>query len=393
MVKLGKLRNVFTMPTMRIKPDVTSGLNALNARWGLLDEADQKFRVENNVIVIGKNKVSLDAFNKLSTTAKVDFMNSPDNFDLSVRTKMDAALDANFVDIEVRTKALELGKTSMESFKSKVTVNGEIVTTSTSWTGVMDKLNKLFLAAAGVWGLVALNNLLEGNTGCFLVGPDGEKERVGNGTDCNCVGDTNPLRTTCCTACKVGGDDSLICPDDVASDKWTDPYVCPGDTQEGNAPRRGVRSAISVSAAASLARATALAKPATAASSVDVTAAAASTCTSCGCDVAGEWKLCVETSDIFDTIADLFAGAGEFLEEGADGLFELVKAPLDFLSGIGDAFKNVFVYVAIAVGVGVVVTVAVLVARAVKKKKKQRLEGGDVRRLLADLRWLQQRAS
>ena len=377
MVNFKKLLTALGTPTFKGLSlgslSLPNSLSSLNRMWGFSPDANTRIRVEGGTIKIGG--ITLDDFNAMSPQMKLDYLNDPSVFDASTRAGMSSGIDANFVDKEIRAKAISKGRPGLETSRKKVTAsNGSINTTSTSWTKLMTNLAKVTLLATGVvWTLAQLNALIEKNSGCFLEGPDGEQKRMGApGTPCDCLDSdpTNPLRQACCASCKTGGDSSLICPDDSATDTWTDPYSCPADPAPAPASSRGgVRSAISVAASSALAQAQTLVPR----SSVpDVAASATSDCVSCGCSTdVGEWTLCTRTADVWSVIGDMLADAGKYIE---DGLLDIADAAL---GGIGGVLSSVLMYVGIVLGVGVVVGASILIARAVKKKK-QRLQGGAV---------------
>jgi hypothetical protein len=353
-------------------PSLANSLDSVNNTWGFSPDSNKKFRLENGTIKVGN--ITLDEFNSMSASRKVEYLQS-DAFDASSRPNLDS-IDSNFVDAKLRTKAIEMGRPGLETAKKQVTSpDGSINTSTPSWTNLMKNVTKVSLLGAGVvWTLSELNSLIEGNSGCFLEGPNGEQERLGGpDTPCNCLatdssGSPNPLRQSCCTACKKGGDSSLICPSDSPTDTWNEPYVCPEEDAQPS-QSKPIRSAISMSASAALARATTLSQRNVASESAEVT------CRSCGCsDEVGMWKLCTRKATLWSVIGDIVAGAGKIIKDVGGGILELADVTL---GGIGDALKSVFLYAGVAIGVCVVIASAILIARAVKKKKqRQRLLGG-----------------
>ena len=391
MVKILNFSTAVNGPFLRgltsTSPSLIHSLDALNTGWGFTPDAfgaqpGSRFRLEGGQVMIGN--ITLDVFNSMSLTQKVDFFNDPTVFDGAVRTKISNAIDGNFVDPSTRARSLEMGRSSLEKTEADLRVNGQagtVNTASVKWTTLMGKLSKVALhGAAALWTLNKLNELVESNSGCFMEGPNGESMRMG-GRDsfCGCAetdttGAINALRQACCTKCKISGDTALICPTDSPSDMWTDPYVCPADPLSGAQVRLGKksRSSISAYAAAAQKRAETLALAQRQASTAVLSGTTeVDTCTSCGCSTeAGEWKLCMREASVWSVIGGIVADAGMMIVEGLDGLPDIVSALLGALAG---PIKMVLTVVGVAVGAAIVVGASIMIARAAKKKKRAKL--------------------
>lgn len=371
------LSRAFTL-TQLVPTDLAmiNALQSLNNTFGFTPNADgalpaSRFRVENNKVKVGN--ISLDEFFAMSKSDQVNYLKTSTDFDDTTRVKVGLAIDQNFVDVATRAKVLKLSDQGLLDMQKKISPDGSINTSHPSWTKLMSSLTTLSLLAGGVaWSLTLLNELVEANSGCFLVGPNGEETRLGTG-DCNCAttdasGAVNLYRQACCTACKSHGDTSLICPGDTPSATWTQPYVCPTDPIP--TPVAAMRSALSTSATVAMARAEALAR---AKKTTPVTyATAISTCQSCGCKTES-WTLCYRKATVWGVIVGIAADAGKILTEAVDGFVDIGADALGgLLSGV---LRPIVISIGVAVGVAIIVAVVMLVVK--KRRKQQPVQGGE----------------
>jgi hypothetical protein len=353
-------------------------LNALNTSWGFSPDSSVGFRLEGGNIKLGTMK--LDDFMAMPLSQKFAFINNPSVFDAPTRSKISAAIDANFVDPTTRTRALDMGQSTINKLKNDVDINakdGTINTGSSKWISLMTSLGKLAIFSGGViLSLKLINQLLEGNSGCFLEGPNGESIRLGGSdTFCGCdpldnADAPNPLRGICCEKCKVGGDSALICPGDTPSATWTIPYACPTDAAPSGARvhKKNGKSRSTISAYASAAQQRAESMALTKSNAMEVLSAADTACVSCGCGkTVGEWRLCKRKATVWSVIGGLVADSGKLIKETANGMFDLVDMGLDVLLS---PLKTIVLVIGVAIGVAIVVGASIMIARVVKKKRK-----------------------
>lgn len=400
---LSSFATAFSSALMRrkISPDVPDvELSSLNTQFGLdgatlFDGTSGHIRKVNGQIKIGD--MLFDDFNKLSLDAKLEFINT--KFNPGSVTKFSDRINSKFVDASKRVRALDEGASGVaRAEKGSLKADGTVNTGSKSWTTLMTKLAVVY---GGTWTLLYINKLLEGNSGCFLMGPDGEEERLsGDKENCNCSTPNSIYANACCTKCKLNGDTNLICPNESQTDNWTIPYenVCPSISSSAarSLTSRVTRSRSAISASADAAQvqaeAMALALAATApprAATATATSAlsSSSVCTSCGCSPeAGLWKLCYRDESVFSIIGGLVADVGKKIVEGVDGALDIIDATL---GALGDVMRLVGMVVGGAIGVAILVAASILIARVVKKKKERRrnspLVGGDLARAIKRL--------
>ena len=347
-------------------PDLDLLVRSANDGWGFSDgtgaiDGTNGFWVDAGTPKVGTMRVA--DFMKLTDKAKFDFINS-DAFPSDVRSRVGGKIDANFTpDLQaVLDKGLAARKKAELDFMDGNTVKPEKVG---AFNVFMEKFSfkMAFGGALGVWGLVELIKYAEAQSGCFLVGPEGQEEKVSAG-DCSCAGGVgNPNAGACCNACNTSGD-SFLCPGDVSD---TDPpppnYVCPSETQAPGRARQLSRSSISATAAKARDRAQAVAsvRPSHSVSGL------ADGCVSCGCSAG--WTLCHREVSIFDAIGGLLGSIGDILEEGLNGLLEIVEAGLGQVTGM---VKMIILIVGVSVAVAVVIGVTVVVVKKMKQKKLRR---------------------
>lgn len=324
-----------------------------NEGWGFADAAgnidgNNGFWMKDGKPTIGD--MDLSDFLKKSRKAQIDYLNS-DVFSASVMSRVDGKMGTNFSpDMK---KSLDKGAPAVRAAQVDfMDVDGKTVKASKvgAFSNLMDKFSTKMRfgakVALGAWTLSSLLELAEAGSGCFLVGPEGQEEKVG--VDCSCS-EGNPNATSCCEACNSGGDE-FLCPGvEWVGDDPPANYVCPGDVS-GRA--RQMRATMSVAAARAAERAATLPK----------VAAAAATSVSCGCVNGGEWRLEQRELTVFDAMGGLLASAGMMLVNVAGDLWDVV---LDGLGGVLAPLTTIFIVVGVVVGLAVVagVTVAVLKAR------------------------------
>ncbi len=267
-----------------------NSLPALNNAFGfrVADGADgatdaSGFRVDSGSgnIHIGKvgRSITVDAFIDMTGRSQRAFLNNDLNFTPEMQGRMKTAVNGNFATVKNSGLAKKKGAANLKKAEADMPVpSGE------KWSKFMGKFSKLMeYGVKGtfvLWTLAQLNELVSENTGCYLVGPDGQQTKKPG--ECNCLVAEPDNRDACCMACKgqaiddgvVGGNADLICASDAADADKT-PYRCPADPVPGAS-----RTNLSVAAAAAVARATgmALASPGVARST-----AAPDTCVGCGC--------------------------------------------------------------------------------------------------------------
>ena len=388
LIKMVKLSNLLTaskrvVPTSSLavlSPALAESLSFHNNTFGFTPDADGNlpstaFRVEAGQIKVGN--ITLKEFVALSTEGKAQFLNDPDVFDASTRANMNKAIDVNYVDEARRTQLIESNRKVIEELEKRVTTNGIVNTNHVAWVDLMGKLGKTTLLGVGLtWTYLKLKELAEKNSGCFLIGPNGEEQRLGSAGSggCTCApttayGDSNPYHAVCCTKCKLD-DSSLVCPGDTPSSTASVPYTCPEAALGGvRSPLGGVRSVLSIDSATALAKADVLGR---AAAKADVLGRAAQSavpaaCHSCGCST--DWKLCERTTGVMDVINDLVSDLGNELLEGVDGVFDIVASTISSIT------TTVKVIIAVGAVVGAAVLIGVVVS-VVRKRKKALFGGG-----------------
>jgi hypothetical protein len=363
---LSSLQMTKAMNGLTSGPDLDMLLRSANDGWGFSDgtgtiDGTNGFWVDAGTPKVGSMNVS--DFMKLSDKAKFDFINS-DAFPTDVRTRMSGKIDSNFTsDFQaVREKGLPSRRAAEADYMDGNTVKPAQVG---NFQVFMDKFSvKMALGgAAGVWGLVELIKLAEAQSGCFLVGPEGQEEKVSAG-DCSCEGGVgNPNAGACCSACNTTGD-SFLCAGGVSDEDPPPPnYTCPSETVVAGRARQFARTSISAQAAKARDRAVNIAS-----SKVPVSASENTTlkdgCVSCGCTEL--WTLCHREVSIFDAIGDLLASLGDIIEQTVDGLLNIVKAALGEILSV---VKMVMIIVGVAVAAAIVIGVTVVVVKKLKKKK------------------------
>lgn len=306
--------------------------------------------------------MDLHDFLKMSRKAQADFLNS-DVFSASVRARVGNKIDASFS--SDLTKSVERGAPAARAAQADFIEGGVVKSTKVSeFDALIKKFSKVmkFGVAAGatVWTVSSLLELVEQGSGCFLVGPDGQEEKVG--TDCSCT-EGNPNATSCCDACNSGGD-QLLCP----GVEWSGPdppanYVCPSDVVPTGRARQ-MRATMSVAAALATQRAATLpTKP----------AAAKDTRVPCGCVKGGEWYLEHRQLDMFDVIGSLLASAGMMLVEVAKGVGESVWDIVeDGIGALSGPITTILIVVGVVIGAAVLAGVTVAVVK--RKKRKQNIK-------------------
>lgn len=328
-------------------------MGSANRGWGFADElgsieGPNGFRVEAGKVFIGD--INLATFLRKSDSARVRFLES-DVFSPSIMSRVDAKISSTF--------ASDLGKSLKRGAAATAAAADEFMDASgravkagkkVQFGKFMDKFTQTMKfgakAAVATWGIVELLSLVETGSGCFLVGPDGQEEKVAK-EDCSCTG---PNGDKCCNACNAGGD-AFLCPDM----EWDGPdpppaYVCPSVV--GRA--RQMRS--SISAAAARARDHAQSMP---------QLASAGTAVSCGCVKAGEWRLETREKSVFGVIGELLAAVGKVVKQVADGALEIVGDGLDKLMG---PLKSILIVAGVVLGVGALAGITVVVLKAKKRK-------------------------
>jgi hypothetical protein len=221
---------------------------------------------------------------------------------------------------------------------------------------------------AAAWTVATLLQLAEANSGCYLVGPDGEEEKV-SGADCSCSGDANPNATACCNACNSGGD-QFLCPGvGWVGDNPPAAYVCPTDVPPAGRARQ-MRATMSVTAARAMDRATTLS--ATKLSAAKLSEGDSTTAIPCGCEKGGQWVLQQRSSSVFGVMADMLASAGLMIVDVAKGVtgaaWDIVG---DGLGALTKPLTTLFIAVGALIGVAAIAGVVVAVAKA-RKKRGQR---------------------
>ncbi len=341
-------------------PNLDRLMRNANDGWGFADtngaiEGKNGFWMDGGKPKIGD--LDLPDFLKMSKKAQLDYLNS-DVFSPSVMSRVSGKMEANFS--PNYKKSLARGAESVKlATVDFMDASGKAV--KPRMAGAFDSLTNNFstkmkfgaAVGAGAWGLVSLLQLAEARSGCFLVGPDGQEEKVGG--DCTCVGEGNPNADKCCQACVAGGDE-MLCPDtDWTGENPPPSYACPGDAVPGRARR--MRATISGAAARARDRAQSLASTKVAAASQDKV--------SCGCVKAGEWYLEHREVSVFGVMGSMLASAGLMLKKGADGLWDIVKDGLGQLAG---PLKMILIVVGAVVGLAVLAGITVVVVKAKKRK-------------------------
>ena len=317
---------------------ITTRLDTMNRSLGFTDEAGKVdatgFRQVGDDIVFGNSATPYTSFLSLSAADQTAFLNSSINFpDPNIRAKIASSLDSNFAS----STAIDLARAA--NAKSIVTAKqyfvdsaGNIRTTDPRFGELMGKFGTVvsFGAKVGITYFV-LNKLAESNSGCFIIGPQGQK--IGVSGDCNCLGGAaNPNAQACCTKCRATGETDLLCPEDLpASSSGTRTYVCPATTVQQNAP------------ALPLFR-------------------ASQTCASCGCKT--EWQLCNISTDPLDLLWDMASDVGNVITDLGNGVMEIGKQLVGVLS---EPIKIVLITVGIAIAVAGIIAAVVFV---LKKKNK-----------------------
>jgi hypothetical protein len=368
MVKFPNLDSAMTfaraMDGMAPGPDLDRVMRSANDGWGFADvdgtiDGNNGFWVDAGTPKIGT--MNLPDFLRLSKKARLDYLNS-DVFSGSVMSRVSKKMEVNFSPNSKKT--LERGAEAVKQAKDEfMDASGKVVkgTKKVEFDSLMTKFSKAMkfsaVAGVGIWTVTTLLKLAEAGSGCFLVGPDGQEEKVSK-EDCSCSGETNPNADKCCQACNSGGD-AFLCP----GTEWTGDnpppnYVCPRDVPEAGRARR-MRSAISVSAA----RARDIAQGMVAANATSEPTNVAS----CGCVKAGMWILEQREKNIFGVMADLLAGAGKMLKKMAEGVWDIIEDT--FIKPMGDIIKIVFIVIGVVIGLALVAGITVAVVKATKKRK------------------------
>jgi hypothetical protein len=379
---LSGLSQVRPMNGLPSGSQMDSLLKTANDGWGFGDgtgkiDGTNGFWNDAGTVKVGTMKVS--DFLKLSDKAKFDFINS-DAFSSAARTKL-GKMDTDFSPDFAKSK--EAGLPGRRAAALDLMDGNQVKPGKVSkFDGLMSKFSaKMALGgAAAIWTLSELIKLAEAQSGCFLVGPDGQEEKVSSG-NCSCEGgEGNPNAYSCCEACNVGGD-NFLCPGLVSSDDPPPPnYVCPSESAQqqpipGRA-RKMVRATISAQAAKARDRAQVVASSSPRKSSPPQTPSGLlsgedETCTSCGCVEGGAWNLCHRELGIFDVIGNMLAGIGQKIVEVAEDAFDIISDGIGELFGVfGDTVKIIIIVVSVAVGLAVVAGVTVGVVRLVKKRKR-----------------------
>lgn len=341
-------------------PNLDRLMRNANDGWGFADsngaiEGKNGFWMDGGKPKIGD--LDLPDFLKMSKKAQLDYLNS-DVFSSSVMSRVSGKMKTNFSPDYKKSLArgAESVKLATDDFMDD---SGTAIKPNRA--SAFDLLTKNFSAkmkfgaavGAGTWGLVSLLQLAESRSGCFLVGPDGQEEKVGG--DCTCAGEGNPNTDKCCQACVAGGD-QVLCP----GTEWTgeDPppsYACPGVAVPGRARR--MRATISASAARSRDRAKSMASTKVAAASQDKV--------SCGCVKAGEWYLEHREVSLFGVMGSMLASAGMMLKKLANGLWDIVK---DGLGQLAAPLKMILIVLGAVVGLAVLAGITVMVVKAKKRR-------------------------
>lgn len=245
-------------------PQVDSLLKTANDGWGFSDgtgkiDGTNGFWNDAGTVKVGTMKVN--DFLKLSDKAKFDFLNS-DAFPVSVKDRL--KIDSNFS--PDYAKSVDAGLPGRRAAALDMMDGNQVKAGKVStFDSFMSKFSaKMALGGvAAIWTLAELIKLAEARSGCFLVGPDGQEEKVSSG-NCSCEGgEGNPNAFSCCQACNANGD-NFLCPGSVSSDDPPPPsYECPSEAVQqqpitGRA-RKMVRATISAQAAKSRDRAQAIA--------------------------------------------------------------------------------------------------------------------------------------
>lgn len=355
-------------------PDLDMLIRSANEGWGFSDgtgsiEGTNGFWVDGGKPKVGTMDVS--AFLKLTDKAKFDFINSG-AFPDSVRTRMSAKIDANY---SANAKAsVEKGLPSRRVAEAEFMDGNTVKPTQVSaFSVLMDKfsLKAAFGGVVGVMGIAYLLKLAEARSGCFLVGPEGQEEKVSAG-DCSCNGGTgNPNAGSCCAACNATGD-SFLCAGEVSDmDPPPPEYVCPSEVVapvSGRA-RQFARATISAQAAKARDKAASMASKSNFKTLKSTSEVLADGCVSCGC-ITESWTLCHREVSPWDVLGDMLGSMGLMLLKGLNDVWELVEDGIKALAGgLGAVMKMVMMIVGGAVAVGVVIAVIVVVVKVVKKKK------------------------
>jgi hypothetical protein len=353
-------------------------LKTANDGWGFSDgtgkiDGTNGFWNDAGTVKVGTMKV--DDFLKLSDKAKFDFLNS-DAFPVSVKNKL--KIDSNFS--PDFAKSVEVGLPGRRAAALDLMDGNQVKPGKISkFDSFMGKFSaKMALGGfAAIWTLAELLKLAEALSGCFLVGPDGQEEKVSSG-NCSCEGgEGNPNAYSCCQACNANGD-HFLCPGLVSSDDPPPPtYECPSEVSQQQIPgraRKMVRATISAQAAKARDRALVVASsPPRKVSSAqsNILTGDGGSCTSCGCVEGGEWTLCHREFGIFDVLGNLLAGIGQKIVEVGEDLLDIVADGIgELFGGLGDALKIIIIVVSVAVGIAIVSGVTVGVVRLVKKRKR-----------------------
>jgi hypothetical protein len=374
------LSQVRPMNGLPAGPQLDNLLKTANDGWGFSDgtgkiDGTNGFWNDAGTVKVGTMKV--DDFLKLSDKAKFDFLNS-DAFPVSVKNKL--KIDSNFS--PDFAKSVEVGLPGRRAAALDLMDGNQVKPGKISkFDSFMSKFNAK-MALGGVvtlWTLSEILKLAEAQSGCFLVGPDGQEEKVSSG-NCSCEGgEGNPNAYACCQACNANGD-NFLCPGLVSSDDPPPPtYECPSEAVQqqpiAGRARKMVRATISAQAAQARDRAQVISSSSPRKSSSPQTQnlinGSSETCNSCGCAEGGEWTLCHREVGFFDAIGDLLAGIGQKIVEVGGDLLDIVGDGIgELFGGLGDALKIIIIVVSVAVGIAIVSGVTVGVVRLVKKRKR-----------------------
>lgn len=364
-VATGKFNSAFSitraMDGLLPGPGLDRMIRVANDGWGFADDVGSidgpnGFWMDGGTLKIGG--MTFPNFMKLSNAGRIEYLNS-DAFSVSVRDRLNTKINQNFS--PDYAKSLAKGDPTLRLAEADM-MDGKIIKNPTMWDNFVKKFSTAMKFGVGgtavVWTAIELAQLVDAQSGCFLVGPDGQEEKVSSG-DCSCEGEENPNTASCCNACISAGD-SVLCPEVTWTADTPSPpdYVCPGSVEPAGRARK-MRSAISASAALARDRAQSLSR--TPAGLLT----GGQTCVSCGCDKA-LWQLCNREGSLFGAIGGLLAGVGKMLVKGLGGIWDIVS---DGLGNLLSPLKTIFIIVGVAVGVAIVIGVVVAIIKAKKKQK------------------------
>ena len=268
---------------------------------------------DGDVFMIGNKSVK--SFRAMSPSARVKYLSDPEVFPVDVSKRVETNI-GDMVPIDEFNRLLAKSQPGVKALRAEYANPDGTIKNPSKWKGYVVKV----LGVVGLKAAIAfttLSLLAQGRSGCFIVSPGGEEDKVDQG-DCSCEGGiNNPNALTCCEKCG-----NKTCPGDKGErgEEW----VCPEPSEDTPTSKDGDK------------------------------------CTLCGCDDA--WRLCKREVDVFDVLNDIGAGAGRFIDEAGEFVEDLAATTTKVT-------KTVFIIILVMAGVGVTVAAGVGVSRLVKKRK------------------------